>query len=101
MNIVNEDKLSPWISHETKPVLPGVYETKFFSEIDGSLIFQGYSKWDGEQWGNASGSIQMAAGRNTEGAIQEKEWRGVKPEHLEYQVVKDGYRGVCMGCRHL
>jgi hypothetical protein len=94
MNIVNEDKLSPWFPHETKPVLPGVYETKFFSEFDGSFLFQGYSKWDGKQWCDSDYSIIGALKRVPEGAVQDKSWRGVKPKHLEYQVVKDGYRGL-------
>ena len=87
MNNLKEEKLSPWFPPETKPVLPGVYET-VMTDYDGDFN-KGFSYWDGKSWWNTYKTINQAR-RDTlkqEGAFQHKRWRGVKPEHLKYQVV--------------
>ncbi len=73
-------KLTPWFPIETKPVHIGVYETKYHLFED--EWSHGFSYWNGEKWSNNSCGVKSVKKNWTEGAIQEKKWRGLleKPE---------------------
>jgi hypothetical protein len=66
-------KLTPWFATSTKPVHAGVYRTRI-PHIDGNT--PGFSKWDGNQWGNERRSIELAECDPDRG-YQSKEWRGL------------------------
>lgn len=70
-------KLTPWFLPTKKPVRKGVYETKY--HLYGREFQHGYSYWDGKNWANSSSSIDSAYAIKDwlEGAIQEKNWRGL------------------------
>ena len=63
-------KLTPWFPANQKPVLRGVYETKF----DGR---SGYSRWMGSRWANQYPDAVAAQGVCVSGAVQRKRWRGL------------------------
>jgi len=68
-------KLTPWFPAHIKPVRPGVYDTRF---RDGPKLVCGYSFWTGTQWSVQWWRVETAtARRSTDGAIQDKEWRGL------------------------
>lgn len=72
--------LTPWFPTDVKPVRVGVYETRFQLQVaDWSF---GYSYWDGTRWANAAGSVDSAHAIRDwfDGAIQEKQWRGLTQE---------------------
>jgi hypothetical protein len=66
-------KLTPWFSHDLKPVRKGMYSTRFSGHV-------GFSYWNGRRWHNQGFNVQNAMRLDAAGAIQRKEWRGlVKP----------------------
>ena len=70
--------LTPWFDGKLyKPVRPGVYQSRFFSDI-------GFRHWDGKTWGNWFFRQNDAARRKhrpAAGAGQTDDWRGIcKPD---------------------
>jgi len=77
-----DDDLTPWFPPDVKPVHEGVYEIK----SDTSIRMNGYSQWDGKQWGPSYDMIgscfNMAAvdiGVPGVWAVGKK-WRGLKKQ---------------------
>ena len=69
-------KLTSWFHYRTKPIRIGVYEVKYKICRE---IQDGYAYWTGKKWTNACNSVQSAHHNKewTDGAIQEKSWRGL------------------------
>jgi hypothetical protein len=69
-------KLTPWFDPWVRPKRKGVYQTSWFGD--------GYSYFNGAEWTNQRETVASALyfKHNTEGAAQEKAWRGLaeKPE---------------------
>ena len=65
-------KLTPWFPAHVKPTRKGVYFVKFRNS-------EGYAYWHGRNWGWASDTPSDALGdtKLTQGAFQQKMWRGL------------------------
>jgi hypothetical protein len=65
-------KKTRWFPAETKPVRPGIYETRFDA-------FHGYSFFNGEKWAVQRRSVAYAidSSGNIEYSRQDKRWRGL------------------------
>lgn len=70
-------KLTGWFSENTKPVHIGVYKTRHHHF--GNEWRDAYSYWNGKEWSNSQPTVNDAhfVRTWTEGAIQEKKWRGL------------------------
>lgn len=72
---MSKRKLTPWFTSDVTPARVGVYETKF-------TAWQGYSYWNGCVWSNQSSTKRVCTSW-TEGACQEKQWRGLAQDPKE------------------
>jgi len=68
-------KLTPWFPANVKPVRVGVYRVQYYN-------YSGFAYWDGKQWSNLVDSVASAYKNHdwTDGAIQQKRWRGLTQE---------------------
>lgn len=73
-------KLTPWFNQDQKPVREGVYEVKYHLFEDEWA--EGFSYWNGKEWSNCLSEVRSAYANKswTEGAIQDKKWRGLMQE---------------------
>ena len=67
---MSKKKLTEWFPADVKPARVGVYKTKF-------TALEGYSYWNGCEWTNQVDAKTRVRTAWTEGACQEKHWRGL------------------------
>jgi len=64
-------ELTPWISGDIKPDLPGVYLRDYGDGADG------YSKWNGREWMWYHKKAEIADTESTKSSYQSLPWRGL------------------------
>lgn len=69
---MSQPMLTGWFQPQTKPLRPGVYQTRFAGR-------EGYSHWNGRIWSLQQDDIETAYRQHqqTELAVQDKHWRGL------------------------
>lgn len=81
-------QLSERFPHNIKPVHPGVYRTIMFDFDDPNeaVLFEGYSRWDGNFWSNAYSTLADAnIAVCVSGAYQNKVWWGIIKEEPKFE----------------
>lgn len=75
----DEDK-TPWFEHWKKPMRSGVYEVEWRSKMIPGIIEHGYAFFDANkrQWGWTTTMLDQVVMHASEGARQDKRWRGLR-----------------------